>query len=38
VEQTYYGSILDARQIVVLGQGDNQGAAPLRQTLARYGG
>lgn len=37
-EQSYYGSALDARQIVVDMQGSNQGATPLRQTLARYGG
>jgi lipid-binding SYLF domain-containing protein len=38
VEQSYYGNILDARQIVVEGEGTNPGATPLRQTLARYGG
>ncbi|MBU6419722.1 MAG: lipid-binding SYLF domain-containing protein [Proteobacteria bacterium] len=36
-EQQYYGQQLDARQIVVDGQGNNPGANPLRQTLARYG-
>lgn len=35
-EQQYYGQDLDARQIVVDGQGNNPGANPLRQTLARY--
>ncbi|EKM98949.1 MULTISPECIES: lipid-binding SYLF domain-containing protein [unclassified Acidocella] len=37
-EQQYYGQQLDARQIVVDGQGNNPGANPLRQTLQRYGG
>ena len=37
VEQAYYGSQLDARQIVVDGQGSNPGANPLRTTLGRYG-
>ena len=35
-EQQYYGQTLDARQIVVDGQGNNPGANPLRETLARY--
>ncbi|HQT46018.1 MAG: hypothetical protein B7X08_04670 [Acidocella sp. 20-63-7] len=37
-EQTYYGSQLDARQIVVNMQGSNPGANPLRQMLGKYGG
>nr|WP_295744881.1 lipid-binding SYLF domain-containing protein [uncultured Acidocella sp.] len=37
-EQQYYGQQLDARQIVIDGQGNNPGANPLRQTLQRYGG
>ena len=37
-EQAYYGNVADARDIVVNGQGSNQGANPLRQTLARFGG
>ncbi len=37
-EQSYYGSMLDARQIVLGMQGTNPGASPLRTTLARYGG
>jgi len=37
-EQAYYGSSLDARQIVVDMQGENPGANPLRDTLARFGG
>jgi len=37
-EQAYYGTTLDARQIVVGMQGVNHGANPLRATLARYGG
>jgi lipid-binding SYLF domain-containing protein len=36
-EQQYYGQQLDARQIVIDGMGNNPGANPLRQTLARYG-
>lgn len=36
-EQQYYGQQLDARQIVVDGQGDNPGANPLKTLLARYG-
>ena len=35
-EQQYYGQQLDARQIVMDGQGNNPGANPLRETLARY--
>jgi SH3 domain-containing YSC84-like protein 1 len=34
--QTYYGQPLAAQQIVLQGQGANPGAAPLRETLARY--
>jgi lipid-binding SYLF domain-containing protein len=37
-DQTYYGTQLDARQIVVEGQGQNPGANPLRTLLGRYGG
>jgi SH3 domain-containing YSC84-like protein 1 len=37
-EQNYYGSALDARQIVVDMQGSNPGANPLRATLAKFGG
>ena len=37
-EQAYYGSQLDARQIVIDLQGANPGANPLRATLAQYGG
>jgi len=37
-EQNYYGTALDARQIVVDLEGSNPGARPLRQTLASYGG
>lgn len=37
-EQSYYGTQLDARQIVVDGQGNNPGANPLRTLLGRYGG
>ncbi len=36
-EQQYYGQEFAARQIVIDGQGNNPGANPLRQTLARYG-
>lgn len=36
--QTYYGSPLDARQIVVDMRGNNPGANPLRAMLAKYGG
>ncbi len=36
--QAYYGTALDARQIVIDGQASNPGAAPLRETLRRYGG
>ena len=36
-EQQYYGQELDARQIVMEGQGNNPGANPLRQTLQSYG-
>jgi lipid-binding SYLF domain-containing protein len=36
-EQAYYGTQLDARQIVVDGQGNNPGANPLRTLLGRYG-
>jgi lipid-binding SYLF domain-containing protein len=38
VEQQYYGTALDARQIVVSMTGSNKGATPLRETLAKYGG
>ncbi len=34
--QKYYGTALDARQIVVDGQGSNPGANPLRTMLGRY--
>jgi lipid-binding SYLF domain-containing protein len=34
--QKYYGTSLDARQIVVDGQGSNPGANPLRTMLERY--
>jgi lipid-binding SYLF domain-containing protein len=37
-EQAYYGSMLDARAIVIDQQGSNPGANPLRMTLARFGG
>jgi SH3 domain-containing YSC84-like protein 1 len=37
-DQQYYGTQLDARQIVVDGQGSNPGANPLRTLLGRYGG
>jgi lipid-binding SYLF domain-containing protein len=37
-EQNYYGSALDARQIVVDMHGANPGANPLRATLTQYGG
>jgi len=37
-QQTYYGTALSARQIIVDMQGSNTGADPLRSTLARYGG
>jgi len=37
-EQNYYGTTLDARQIVVDLEGSNPGARPLRETLASYGG
>lgn len=36
-EQQYYGQQLDARQIVIDGQGNNPGANPLRMTLQKYG-
>ena len=36
--QAYYGQPLAAQQIVLEGQGNNPGAAPLRETLARYSG
>jgi lipid-binding SYLF domain-containing protein len=35
---TYYGSQLEARQIVVDMQGSNAGANPLRAMLSKYGG
>lgn len=37
-DQSYYGTALGARQIVVNGQGQNPGANPLRTLLGRYGG
>jgi lipid-binding SYLF domain-containing protein len=37
-QQAYYGTALSARQIVIDMQGSNNGANPLRSTLARYGG
>jgi lipid-binding SYLF domain-containing protein len=37
-EQSYYGTTLDARAIVVGMQGSNPGANPLRATLSQYGG
>ena len=36
--QIYYGQPLAASQIVLQGMGSNPGAAPLRETLARYAG
>jgi len=36
-DQTYYGQPLGARQLVVLMQGGNPGADPLRDVLTRYG-
>ena len=36
--QTYYGSAIDARQIVVDMQGSNPGANPLRAMLSKFGG
>ncbi len=36
--QAYYGQPLAAQQIVLEGQGNNPGADPLRETLARYSG
>jgi SH3 domain-containing YSC84-like protein 1 len=35
-QQSYYGTQLDARQIVVDGQGSNPGSNPLRTLLGRY--
>jgi lipid-binding SYLF domain-containing protein len=37
-EQSYYGTALDARQIVVSMAATNPGANPLRAMLAKYGG
>jgi lipid-binding SYLF domain-containing protein len=37
-QQSYYGTALSARQIIIDMQGSNSGANPLRSTLARYGG
>jgi len=37
-QQRYYGTDFSARQIVIDMQGANNGANPLRATLARYGG
>lgn len=36
-EQSYYGQVLDARQIVLNGMGNNPGSNPLRELLGRYG-
>lgn len=36
-DQAYYGSGVDARQIVISMQGSNPGADPLRDVLTRYG-
>jgi SH3 domain-containing YSC84-like protein 1 len=36
--QTYYGQPLAAQQIVMQGAGNNPGAAPLREMLARFAG
>ncbi len=36
-DRSYYGTSLDARQIVVEMEGSNPGAAPLRAMLAKYG-
>ena len=36
--QTYYGQPLAAQQIVLQGDGNNPGAAPLREVLARFSG
>ncbi len=36
-DRSYYGSSLDARQIVMDMEGNNPGAAPLRAMLAKYG-
>ena len=36
--QAYYGQPLAAQQLVLEGQGNNPGADPLRETLARYSG
>jgi lipid-binding SYLF domain-containing protein len=36
--QIYYGAPLAASQIVMQGQGNNPGAAPLREMLARFAG
>jgi SH3 domain-containing YSC84-like protein 1 len=37
-DQIYYGRPLAPQQIVLQGEGGNPGAAPLRETLARYAG
>jgi lipid-binding SYLF domain-containing protein len=37
-EAAYYGTALDARAIVLGGQGHNPGANPLRSELTRFGG
>jgi lipid-binding SYLF domain-containing protein len=37
-DQAYYGTAVDARQILFQGAAHNPGAAPLRETLRRYGG
>jgi lipid-binding SYLF domain-containing protein len=36
-DRSYYGTSLDARQIVIEMQGSNPGANPLRAMLAKYG-
>ena len=37
-DQAYYGRPMAAQQIVLQGEADNPGAAPLKETLARYAG
>jgi len=37
-DQIYYGRPLAAQQIVLQGEGDNPGTAPLKEMLARYAG
>lgn len=36
--QAYYGKALGAQQIVTAAEGDNPGAAPLREMLAKFAG